>query len=146
MTNITLLSKRRAQMKQAVTKMVQEAITYIPKAPNDEIKMEYLTLLRTVTEGKIFVELERARITRTIAEMKEAAGDVVGKRCTQFSKSTYLGDAKFCFMYIGAADIMQDMQVETYGTMDRREKTDFILEQVLYSHLRSRAFVYLRHA
>lgn len=31
---------------------------------------------------------------------------------------------------LGACNIMQDMQVETYGTMDRREKTEFILEQV----------------
>eukprot|EP00188_Purpureofilum_apyrenoidigerum_P002040 Plantae.Rhodophyta-Purpureofilum_apyrenoidigerum.ctg22121.p1 GENE.Plantae.Rhodophyta-Purpureofilum_apyrenoidigerum.ctg22121~~Plantae.Rhodophyta-Purpureofilum_apyrenoidigerum.ctg22121.p1 ORF type:complete len:454 (+),score=124.89 Plantae.Rhodophyta-Purpureofilum_apyrenoidigerum.ctg22121:110-1471(+) len=106
-TNVVLLSKRRAQLKQAVAKVVQEAISFIDKAPNDEVKLSYLDTLRTVTEGKIFVELERARITRTIAEMKEREGDIDG-----------------------ACDIMQDMQVETYGTMDRREKTEFILEQI----------------
>lgn len=29
-----------------------------------------------------------------------------------------------------AADLMQELQVETFGSMDRREKTDFILEQM----------------
>jgi 26S proteasome regulatory subunit N5 len=29
-----------------------------------------------------------------------------------------------------AADIMQEVQVETYGAMEKREKTEFILEQV----------------
>ena len=29
-----------------------------------------------------------------------------------------------------AADTLLELQVETYGSMDRREKTDFILEQM----------------
>jgi 26S proteasome regulatory subunit N5 len=29
-----------------------------------------------------------------------------------------------------AADILQELQVETFGSMDKREKTDFILEQM----------------
>ncbi|KAJ8908385.1 hypothetical protein NDN08_005094 [Rhodosorus marinus] len=106
-TNIVLLSKRRAQLKQAVTKVVQAGVEYVESTPSEEIKLELLNKLRTVSEGKLYVELERARITRIIAEIKESKGDVEG-----------------------ACDIMQDMQVETYGTMDRREKTEFILEQV----------------
>lgn len=29
-----------------------------------------------------------------------------------------------------ASDLLQDLQVETFGSMDRREKVDFILEQM----------------
>lgn len=29
-----------------------------------------------------------------------------------------------------AADILQELQVETFGSMDKREKVDFILEQM----------------
>ncbi len=29
-----------------------------------------------------------------------------------------------------AADVLQELQVETYGTMERKEKVEFILEQV----------------
>ena len=31
---------------------------------------------------------------------------------------------------VEAADLMQELQVETYGSMEKREKTDFILEQM----------------
>ena len=32
-----------------------------------------------------------------------------------------------------AADILQELQVETFGSMERREKVEFILEQVCVS-------------
>ncbi|KAJ3145529.1 26S proteasome non-ATPase regulatory subunit 12 [Geranomyces variabilis] len=105
--NIIMLSKRHGLLKQAVTKMIQEAMTYIDKTPDMATKLELIDTLRTVTDGKIFVEVERARLTRTLAEIKEKEGKTVE-----------------------AADILQDLQVETFGSMDKREKTDFILEQM----------------
>ncbi|KAJ3022751.1 26S proteasome non-ATPase regulatory subunit 12 [Thoreauomyces humboldtii] len=105
--NIILLSKRHGLLKQAVTKMIQEAMTYIDKAPDMATKLELIETLRSVTEGKIFVEVERARLTKTLAAIKEKEGKIVE-----------------------AADILQDLQVETFGSMDKREKTDFILEQM----------------
>ncbi len=35
-----------------------------------------------------------------------------------------------------AADILQDLQVETFGSMEKREKTEFILEQMRLNMLR----------
>lgn len=46
-------------------------------------------------------------MTRQLSAIKEAAGDV-----TQ------------------ASDLLQELQVETFGSMERREKVDFILEQM----------------
>merc|ERR1712095_133131 len=66
-----------------------------------------INTLRTVTEGKIYVEVERARLTHRLAKMKEAEGNVSE-----------------------AAKIMQELQVETYGSMERREKVELILEQM----------------
>ena len=37
---------------------------------------QFIDTLRTVTAGKIYVENERARLTRTLAEMREAEGDI----------------------------------------------------------------------
>jgi len=51
--------------------------------------------------------LERARITRKLASIKEAEGDISE-----------------------AANILQELQVETYGSMERREKVEYILEQM----------------
>ena len=104
---ITILVKRRSQSKQAVAKMVQECCTYVDKTPDKETKLKLIDTLRTVTEGKIYVEVERARLTKMLAEIKEADGDVTG-----------------------AASIMEELQVETYGSMDKREKVELILEQM----------------
>ncbi|RKO94070.1 hypothetical protein BDK51DRAFT_19523 [Blyttiomyces helicus] len=105
--NIVVLSKKHGILKQAVTKMVQESMAYIEKTPDASTKLELIETLRTVTEGKIFVEVERARLTRTLSKIKEGEGKTVE-----------------------AADILQELQVETFGSMDKREKTDFILEQM----------------
>lgn len=56
---------------------------------------------------QIFVEVERARVTRILSDIKKSQGDVKAAR-----------------------DILTELQVETFGSMTRREKTDFILEQV----------------
>jgi len=105
--NIVLLSKRRGQLKQAVTKMIQEAYTYVEQVTDLEQRIKLIETLRTVTAGKIYVEIERARLTRTLAAIREGQGDVAE-----------------------AANILQELQVETYGSMEKREKVDFILEQM----------------
>lgn len=104
---IALLVKRRSQIKQAVVKMIQECVTYVDKTPDKETKLKLIDTLRTVTEGKIYVEVERARLTKILAGIKEEDGDVAG-----------------------AATIMEELQVETYGTMEKREKVELILEQM----------------
>lgn len=96
---IAMLVKRRSQLKQAVSKMIQECITYVDKTPDKETKLKLIDTLRSVTEGKIYVEVERARLTKMLATIKEADGDIAG-----------------------AASIMEELQVETYGSMDKREK------------------------
>uniref|UniRef100_A0A8C2HSN2 26S proteasome non-ATPase regulatory subunit 12 n=1 Tax=Cyprinus carpio TaxID=7962 RepID=A0A8C2HSN2_CYPCA len=105
--NIMLLSKRRSQLKQAVAKMVQECYTYVDATTDLSIKLRLIDTLRTVTAGKIYVEIERARLTKTLAHIKEQSGDVKE-----------------------AASILQELQVETYGSMEKKEKTEFILEQM----------------
>ena len=102
-----LLSKRRAQLKQAVGAMVKEAMTFVDKAPNLEVKTKLIETLNDVTAGKIFVEVEKARLTRALAKIKEEAG-----------------------LTNEAAEIMQEVAVETYGALSKHEKLFFIEEQV----------------
>lgn len=105
--NIISLSKRRSQLKAAVTKMVQQCCTYVDKMPSKELKLKFIDTLRTVTAGKIYVEVERARLTHILAQMKESEGEI-----------------------FEAANILQELQVETYGSMEKREKVELILEQM----------------
>ncbi|EST06501.1 Proteasome component (PCI) domain protein [Kalmanozyma brasiliensis GHG001] len=78
-----------------------------------EVRMKLVELLRTVTEGKIFVEVERARVTLLLSRMLYSDGKITE-----------------------AADALQDLAVETFGSMDRREKVEFILEQMRLNYER----------
>ncbi|OQR69386.1 26S proteasome non-ATPase regulatory subunit 12-like [Tropilaelaps mercedesae] len=103
---VVTLSKRRSQMKQAIQKMVQECCDYVDKLDGKD-KLDLIDTLRSVSAGKIYVETERARLTYKLSQIKEAAGDIEG-----------------------AATLMQELQVETFGSMERREKVELILEQM----------------
>lgn len=105
---IQSLIKRRGQFKQAVTAMVQKCCEFVKLlTPKEEIQL--ITTLRTVTAGKIYVEVERARLTYRLAQIKEKEGNLEE-----------------------ACKVMQDTQAETLGSMDRKEKTALILEQIRY--------------
>jgi 26S proteasome regulatory subunit N5 len=69
--------------------------------------MKLINTLRTFTKGKIYMENERSRLTHCLAMIHEKDGDVTE-----------------------AAKIMQELQVETYGSMERKEKVEMILEQM----------------
>ncbi|CAG8842124.1 19975_t:CDS:2, partial [Racocetra persica] len=73
---VMLLSKKHGQLKQAITKMVQETMKFLDGTPDQETKLELIDTLRTVTEGKIYVEVERARLTRLLSKLKEDDGKI----------------------------------------------------------------------
>lgn len=105
--NIILLTKRRSQIKQAITKMIQECCSYVDQMPDKPTMLEFIDTLRSVTAGKIYVEVERARLTHKLAKIREDEGKIDE-----------------------AATILQELQVETFGSMERREKVELILEQM----------------
>merc|ERR1712141_749620 len=101
------LVKKRSQLKQAVAKMIAECCTFIDKISDKATMLKLIDTLRTVTAGKIYVENERARLTHRLSLIHEADDNIAE-----------------------AAKIMQELQVETYGSMDRKEKVELILEQM----------------
>ena len=44
--------------------------------PSREIELKLIETLRTITEGKIYVEVERARLTHRLSSMQEEDGDL----------------------------------------------------------------------
>lgn len=107
--NATLLviSKRHQQSKHAISAVVAQGSSWLDETPDKETKVKLLKTLLEVTVGKIYVEGERATLTRQLAAIKEADGDVDG-----------------------ACAAMLEVYVETYGALNKREKIDFILEQI----------------
>ncbi|XP_027905366.1 26S proteasome non-ATPase regulatory subunit 12 homolog A-like isoform X2 [Vigna unguiculata] len=104
---IVLLSKRRGQLRQAVTAMVQQAMQYIDETPDVKTCISLIETLNSVSAGKIYVEIERARLIKKLAKIREEQG-----------------------LIDEAADLMQEVAVETFGAMAKTEKIAFILEQV----------------
>lgn len=108
---ITALTKRRSLIKMAITKMVQRCCEFVNEMEKEDSladqRLALIDCLRTQTNGKIYVEVERARLTLKLAMMKELKGEINS-----------------------AATTLNELQVETYGSMDRKEKVGFILEQM----------------
>eukprot|EP00531_Pseudo-nitzschia_arenysensis_P007162 CAMPEP_0116139844 /NCGR_PEP_ID=MMETSP0329-20121206/13525_1 /TAXON_ID=697910 /ORGANISM="Pseudo-nitzschia arenysensis, Strain B593" /LENGTH=454 /DNA_ID=CAMNT_0003634907 /DNA_START=96 /DNA_END=1460 /DNA_ORIENTATION=+ len=116
-TTLQTLSTRRSQKQAAIKALVHKAIPYCvegqytPMSVSSETEKaardKLVEALREISDGKIFLEAERARLTRCRSMILEQEGDV----------ST-------------AADILQEVHVETYGSLSKREKVEFILEQM----------------
>lgn len=87
--------------------MFQKCLDFVEQVSDRETKEILLNSVRTNTEGKVFVEVERARATRALATFKESDGS-----------------------YKEAFELLQEVAVETFSSMERKEKYDFILEQM----------------
>ncbi|KAJ7193362.1 PCI domain-containing protein [Mycena pura] len=118
--NVLLLCKKHGQLKaaiQAIVELVMGWLEDVKKSAGTDKWLELVQTLRTVTEGKIFLETPRARVTLLLSHYHEGlAGEP--------NSSTYKEQMQT------ACDLLTDLQVETYSSMDRREKTEFILEQM----------------
>lgn len=104
---ILILCKRRAQSSRAIAAVVRRGVAILEEVEQKEARITLITTLRTVSAGRIFVELERARLTRILSGIYEADGDV--------NK---------------ASETLQEVAVETCGAMEKKEKADFLLEQL----------------
>jgi 26S proteasome regulatory subunit N5 len=102
------LVKRRAQAKRAITDMINLCMnTFLEKLPSKDEKLSMLASLREASEGKIFLEREYANCTRMQVEMLEAEGKIDE-----------------------AARVIQEIAIETYGSVESKEKVEFILYQM----------------
>lgn len=104
--SIETTCKKRGQLRRAITDVVLMSMKWLDELPKAG-KLELIETLNGVTEGKIFVEVERARLVMIQAKMKEEEGDIAA-----------------------ASSLLQEVQVETFGTMDKHEKANYILEQM----------------
>jgi 26S proteasome regulatory subunit N5 len=103
-----VLCKRRGQAKKPVVEMVSMCqTTLFEKLPSREEKYKMLETLREATEGKMFLEKEYAQATKKQCEYLEEDGKAEE-----------------------ATKIIQEIQIETYGSLDTKEKVEFILYQM----------------
>lgn len=136
-SSINTLSKKHGQLKAAIQAMVEQAMGWLDetrKREGDQKWLELIKPLRGVSEGKvslitlldycqnsqtyleIFLETPRARVTLQLAHYHESLANSPSPPPKQSLQT--------------ASDLLSDLQVETYSSMERREKTEFILEQM----------------
>lgn len=108
---VRTLTKKRGQPIKGVTKMVTLCMSYISQIDHLDKRMEFVATMKEVTEKKIYLEVDYARCCMMIVKHKEKEG------ASQED-------------IIEAAKIMEKVQVETYGSMDKFEKLEFILYQM----------------
>lgn len=103
---IMFLTKRRSQIDSAIHTMVQHCITLLTNCPENQ-RIIIIETLRNTCRGKLPLEIEYARLTKMVSNYKELKND-----------------------YADAADILNELQVETLIQMDKHERTDLMLEQI----------------
>lgn len=124
LATLKTLSTRRSQKSKAIAALVAKCLPWVVDVDADgftplPLLVDYDTPLarsqrdalveelRNITDGKMYLEAEHARLTRSVAILKESSGNIAD-----------------------AANVMQEVHVETYGSISKREKIEFILEQM----------------
>lgn len=110
---ISLLSKKHGQLKLSIQTLIQAVIDKLPLLDDDkkadlDRKITIIDTIRTVSDKKIFVEVERAVVSKKLAEIYLNKFDDLDK----------------------ATDILCDLQVETYSLMEFPTKIEYILDQI----------------
>ncbi|RLV93575.1 26S proteasome regulatory subunit [Spathaspora sp. JA1] len=110
---IVVLSKKHGQLKTSIQTFIAKIIENLDKLNEDDkqqldLKIKVIETIRTVTDKKIFVEVERAIVSRKLAE-------IYLNKLNDLNK---------------AVDILCDLQVETYSLMSFSDKIDYILLQI----------------
>lgn len=102
-----LLATKRGQPVKAQVEMTRLCMTWIESISDIDMKLKYIDTIKFICDKKIYLEVEYARCCLMIVKYNETAENIDE-----------------------AAQILQDVQVETYGSMDYREKIEFILYQM----------------
>ena len=102
------LTSKRGQLIKSTTTVVRMAMDYIQEIGDLQARMDFVENLKEITEKKIFLEVEYARCCMILVKYNE-------------QNPNKLRDA---------ALIMENVQVETYGSMSQKEKMEFLLYQM----------------
>lgn len=101
------LIRKRGQLKAAVSAMIHTATQWSEEVSDKSLWYKLRLRLCELSEGKIFLEVERARLLLSLANYRMQSDDVDG-----------------------AAKLLQDVPVETFGAIEKLEQAEFILEQL----------------
>lgn len=101
---LTFAMKKHLQSDVAIGEMIRECCKFLDQMVERSQKMKLLETLKTVTNGKLYSEIERAKICKDLAAIRREDGNV-----------------------IQAISILEDLKLDTLTTLDRKERIGIIL-------------------
>lgn len=102
------LTSKRGQLMKSISEMVRMCMGYVPQVQPVERQIEFVDAIKQICEKKIYLEVEYARCCMILVKHNE-------KNVNSLEE---------------ASKIMENVQVETYGSMSKKEKLEFILYQM----------------
>jgi len=107
---VRALCKKRSLIKFSIKSMVKDVCEMLEGINDNATKDRLIEVLRAVTAGKIYVEVERARLTKKVVDKLESEGKMDEAR-----------------------NMILELQIETFGSMEVKEKVQFLLHQMRLS-------------
>lgn len=114
---LTLAMKKHLQSEQAIGEMIRECCKFFDLLTDKAQKVKLLETLKIVTNGKLYSEMERAKICKDLAAIKKGEGNIPQ-----------------------AILILEDLKIDTLTTLDREERIEIIL-QLMELLVESKEFV-----
>jgi hypothetical protein len=105
-TNIAVLAKRRGYSRRSVSAIVEIAMAALDQIADTDTRITLVRVLLEITEGKIFVEIARARLTEILVNHLESRGELMA-----------------------ALNLLQDLRLEILTTMAEPERIGLMLHQ-----------------
>ena len=105
---IKALTSKRGQIIRTTSELVRFCMQMVETIKDEAVKIYFVTELKNICDKKIYVEVEYARCAMILVKHNEKGNINLQE----------------------AAKIMENVQVETYGSMTKREKVEFILYQM----------------
>lgn len=109
--------KKHLQSEKAIELMIRECCTFSDLLADRGQKVRLLETLKIVTNGKLYSEIERAKICMDLATIKREDGDVAN-----------------------AITILEDLKIDTLTTLDRKDRIEIVI-QLMELLVESKEFV-----
>jgi 26S proteasome regulatory subunit N5 len=97
--------KKHLQSDQAIGMMLKRCCDFVDATDDRNVKMKLLETLKHVTDGKLYAEMERAKICRELSAMRKTDGDISA-----------------------AIKTLEDLKIDTLTTLDRKQRIEIILQ------------------
>lgn len=103
---ITFTLKKHLQSEQAIGAMIRKCCEFVDSISDTSIKMKLLETLKFVTDGKLYAEIERAKICKELATMRK-----------NIDNDTEL-----------AIKTLEDLRIDTVTSLERKDRIEIILQ------------------